>query len=98
MTDKLSFRIKAQEGQIIMEAACREMEPRCVSTEWLWGYLGNLGLQVPVFHLQVTLLTQRRGQGRVLGVEQSLQVFEPLQRSGQLRLLLGVSVEMKSVR
>ena len=72
---------------------CR-IEPRCVSTGLYEGsvgaYLGNLGPQVPVLHLDVTLLPQSRGQRRVLRVQQSLQVFDPLQRSGQLGLLLGV--------
>lgn len=60
-----------------------------------WGYLGNLRLQVPVFHLKVTLLSQSRGQGSVLWVEQSLQIFEPLLRCSQVWLLFSVSVKTK---
>jgi len=55
-----------------------------------WGYLGNLRLEVPVFHLEASLLSQSRRQGRVLVVQQGLQVFDPQQRHGQIGLLLGV--------
>lgn len=74
-----------------------KIEPRCDSwfrTETPVGvYLGNLALQIPVFHLQVSLLSQGRRQGGILRVQQSLQVFEPLQRSCQVWLLLGVPVQ-----
>lgn len=60
-------------------------------------YLGHLRLQVPVLHLQAPFLPQSRGQGGVLGVQQGLQVFEPLQGPPQLRLLLGVPAETWSL-
>lgn len=57
---------------------------------WAGLHLGDLGLQVTVFHLQVTLLSEGSGQGGILGIEQSLQVLEPLQRPRQVGLLFAI--------
>ena len=54
------------------------------------GYLGDLGLEVADLGLQVAFLAQRGGERGVLGVHQRLQVLQPQQGRGQVRLLLGV--------
>lgn len=53
-------------------------------------HLGRLCLLLPVFCLQAAFLPQSRGQRRLLGVQQGLEVFEPLRSSSQVGLLLGV--------
>lgn len=62
---------------------------------WVWLYLGNLRLQVPVFHLEVTLFSKSRSQGSILRIKQSLQVFEPLQGSPQFWLFFSVPMKTK---
>lgn len=49
----------------------------CVGV-WVEGHLGVLCLQVPVFCFQAAFLSQSRRQRRILGVQQGLDVFQPL--------------------
>lgn len=58
-------------------------------------HLADLCLLVAVFCFQAAFLPQSRRQRRILGVEQGLDVFQPLGGSSQVRLLLGVPAEAK---